>query len=43
MNTAQLTMGETSEEYRAFMGKFKPKLTTDDCHTPENVYDVVRG
>lgn len=43
MNAEQLTMGEESEEYRAFVGKFKPKLTTDDCYTPENVYDVVRG
>ena len=43
MNAEQLTMGEDSEEYRAFVAKFKPKLTTDDCYTPENVYDVVMG
>lgn len=33
--------GET-EEYRAFVEKFKPKLTTDDCYTPENIYACVR-
>ena len=43
LNAEQLSMGEESEEYRAFVDKFKPKLTTDDCYTPENVYDVVRG
>lgn len=34
--------GETNEEYEEFVDKFKPKLTTDDCYTPENVYAVVR-
>lgn len=24
------------------MDKFKPKLTTDDCYTPENVYEAAR-
>ena len=33
---------EGSEEYDAFMEKFKPKLTTDDCYTPANVYAAVR-
>lgn len=33
--------GET-EEYRAFVDKFKPKLTTDDCCTPENIYAAAR-
>ena len=27
--------------YQAFVDKFKPKKTTDDCYTPENVYDAV--
>lgn len=31
-----------TEEYRAFVDKFKPKLTTDDCYTPENVYQAVK-
>ena len=32
---------ETNEGYDAFTDKFKPKLTTDDCYTPPDVYDVV--
>ena len=32
---------DESAEYRAFVEKFKPKKTTDDCYTPENVYKVV--
>ena len=27
--------------YSAFVEKFKPKKTTDDCYTPENVYEAV--
>jgi len=30
-----------SEEYEAFVEKFKPKKTTDDCYTPANVYEEV--
>ena len=33
--------GEKNENYKAFEDKFKPKLTTDDCYTPPEVYDVV--
>ena len=29
------------ENYEQFVDKFKPKLTTDDCYTPLEVYDVV--
>ena len=29
------------ENYAAFTEKFKPKLTTDDCYTPEPVYEAV--
>ena len=36
------TEGESSEEYDAFMEKFKPKLTTDDCYTPKNIYETIR-
>ena len=32
---------ETPEEYNAFIDKFKPKRTTDDCYTPAAVYDAV--
>ena len=31
-----------NENYEEFVDKFKPKLTTDDCYTPENVYNAVR-
>lgn len=29
-------------EYQAFVEKFKPKKTTDDCYTPEIIYNAVR-
>lgn len=32
-----------SKTYEEFIEKFKPKLTTDDCATPERVYDAVLG
>lgn len=38
----QSTFAEVSEEYKAFEAKFKPKKTTDDCYTPELVYNAVR-
>ena len=34
--------GEESEEYQAFVDKFKPKKTTDDCYTPAPVYEAVK-
>ena len=34
--------GESSEEYEAFTDKFKQKLTTDDCYTPENIYAAIK-
>ncbi len=34
---------ESSEEYEAFMEKFKHKLTTDDVYTPDNIYDALRS
>lgn len=37
----QITMEEINPEYAAFVEKFKPKKTTDDCYTPENVYNAV--
>ena len=30
-----------SKYYEAFVEKFKPKKTTDDCYTPANVYEEV--
>ena len=38
---AQMTLADESDEYRAFVEKFKPKKTTDDCYTPQPIYDVV--
>ena len=32
-----------SEEYLAFVEKFKAKKTTDDCYTLDNVYEAVAG
>lgn len=29
--------------YKDFVDKFKPKHTTDDCYTPDLVYDVVKN
>ena len=34
---------ENTEEYSAFVEKFKPKRTTDDCFTPPNIYEAVRA
>lgn len=30
-----------NDEYNEFADKFKPKKTTDDCYTPDNVYEAV--
>ena len=30
-----------NDEYNAFVDKFKEPKTTDDCYTPENIYNVV--
>lgn len=34
---------EETAEYAAFVEKFVPKKTTDECYTPALVYEVVRG
>ena len=34
---------EKRENYEAFVEKFKPKKTTDDCYTPPYIYDAVLG
>ena len=38
----QMTFADESPDYAAFVAKFKPKKTTDDCYTPQPVYDAVR-
>ena len=30
-----------NEEYNQFLDKFEPKKTTDDCYTPDNIYNAV--
>ena len=32
-----------SKTYEEFVEKFKPKLTTDDCYTPLEVYEAVKS
>ena len=31
-----------SNTYEEFVDKFKPKKTTDDCYTPDEIYKVVK-
>lgn len=33
---------QTIDDYGAFVEKFNPKKTTDDCYTPPQVYEAVR-
>lgn len=41
--TALSTAGrESGEGYDEFTEKFKPKLTTDDCYTPDEVFKAVK-
>ena len=35
--------GKKDEKYQEFVDKFKPKVTTDDCYTPEKVYEALKG
>lgn len=37
----QCDLFDDNPEYAAFVDKFKPKKTTDDCYTPEPVYEAV--
>ena len=32
---------EGNDEYNEFLDKFETKKTTDDCYTPENIYEAV--
>ena len=36
-------MKKPQEDYEAFVAKFERKRTSDDCYTPPEVYDIVRG
>lgn len=33
---------QTIDDYGAFVDKFKPKKTTDDCYTPPAVYETIK-
>ena len=41
MSGTQASLSDVSDEYAAFVEKFRPKKTTDDCYTPPEVYEVV--
>lgn len=38
----QIELFDDNAEYQAFVDKFKPKKTTDDCYTPPLVYEAIR-
>lgn len=38
----QIDLFVDNPEYEAFLKKFEPKKTTDDCYTPPEIYDVIR-
>lgn len=40
---ARKSRREIHEDYDGFVAKFKPPKTTDDCYTPQPVYDAVLG
>ena len=42
MREEQTCLFDDNPEYDAFIDKFKPKKTTDDCYTPPLIYDVIR-
>ena len=42
MREEQTCLFEDNPEYDAFVDKFKPKKTTDDCYTPPLVYNAIR-
>ena len=37
----QFSLFADNAEYDAFTAKFEPKKTTDDCYTPEGVYEAI--
>ena len=39
---AEMDAKASAEKYDAFVDKFKPKKTTDDCYTPENIMQAVQ-
>ena len=43
IHETQGTFADINGEYAAFVEKFKPRKTTDDCYTPENIYECVKA
>ena len=41
LNNLQIEFADIDDNYREFVNKFKPKKTTDDCYTPDNVFEAV--
>ena len=41
LKNQQLSFSDVNDEYKRFVDKFKPNKTTDDCYTPDNVYNAV--
>ena len=39
----QLTLFPDNPEYDAFVAKFEPKKSTDDCYTPPLVYEAIKN
>lgn len=39
--TDQISFADIDPHYQAFVDKFKPKRTTDDCYTPDECFDVI--
>ncbi len=39
---AEMDREHAEKEYSAFVDKFKPKLTTDDCYTPPAMMDAIQ-
>ena len=37
----QINLYDIDHKYKEFVDKFKPKKTTDDCYTPENIYNAI--
>ena len=38
----QISFADIDPTYQAFVDKFKPKKTTDDCYTPDEIFSVVQ-
>ena len=43
LDNQQITLGDMNPEYQAFVDKFKPKKTTDDCYTPPETFEAIKA